>query len=122
MFAAGCIFAELYLMRPLFPGTSEIDQLIKICAVLRTPTQSDWPDGFKLAKIINFTFPKFSKSSLQSMVPGASPAAIDLMGKMLTFEPRNRISASAALQHPFFSGEQFTSLSIPNEIQEECKF
>jgi hypothetical protein len=64
MFAAGCIFAELYIMRPLFPGTSEIDQLIKICSILGSPSQSDWAEGYKLAKNINFTFPKFNQSSL----------------------------------------------------------
>lgn len=30
---------ELYTFRPLFPGSSEIDQLFKICAVLGTPTE-----------------------------------------------------------------------------------
>lgn len=37
--------AELYLLRPLLPGTSEADQLNKICSVLGTPRQSDWPEG-----------------------------------------------------------------------------
>jgi len=37
IFALGCIMAELYLMRPLFPGISEVDQLYKVCAVLGTP-------------------------------------------------------------------------------------
>ena len=59
MFALGCIMAELYLNRPLFPGNSEVDQLYKICAVLGTPNQSEWPDGYRLASLINFNFPKF---------------------------------------------------------------
>jgi hypothetical protein len=33
----GCIAAELYTLRPLFPGSSEIDQMFKICAVMGTP-------------------------------------------------------------------------------------
>ncbi|KAJ3204605.1 hypothetical protein HDU82_005720 [Entophlyctis luteolus] len=37
MWAVGTIIAELVLLRPLFPGTSEIDQLHKICAVLGSP-------------------------------------------------------------------------------------
>ena len=51
--------AELYLLRPIFPGTNETDQIYKICAVLGTPTQAQWPEGYKLASRINFTFPKF---------------------------------------------------------------
>lgn len=37
MWAMGCIMAELYTFRPLFPGSSEVDQLYKICSVLGTP-------------------------------------------------------------------------------------
>lgn len=37
MWAMGCILAELYTFRPLFPGSSEVDQLFKICSVLGTP-------------------------------------------------------------------------------------
>lgn len=37
IWAMGCILAELYTFRPLFPGSSEVDQLFKICSVLGTP-------------------------------------------------------------------------------------
>ena len=38
IFACGAIMAELYLMRPLFPGNNETDQIYKTCAVLGSPT------------------------------------------------------------------------------------
>lgn len=38
MFAIGCIMAEMYMLMPLFPGTSELDQLVKIVTVMGTPT------------------------------------------------------------------------------------
>lgn len=31
--------AELYTLRPLFPGSSEIDEIFKICSVLGTPSK-----------------------------------------------------------------------------------
>lgn len=37
MFAVGAIMSEIYTLRPLFPGTSEIDQIFKICSVMGTP-------------------------------------------------------------------------------------
>lgn len=37
--AVGCIMAELYTLRPLFPGSSEVDTIFKICQVLGTPKQ-----------------------------------------------------------------------------------
>lgn len=79
IFAAGCILAELYIMRPLFPGTSEMDQLIKICQTMGTPSQSDWAEGYKLAQKLNFNWPKFNQSALAQLIPTASPEAIDLM-------------------------------------------
>ena len=39
MWALGCIMAELYRLRPLFPGSSEIDELYQICKVLGTPSK-----------------------------------------------------------------------------------
>jgi len=46
IFALGCIMAELYLLNPLFSGSSEVDQLNKICSVLGTPPKS-WTEGYK---------------------------------------------------------------------------
>jgi serine/threonine protein kinase len=54
IFASGCIMAELYMLRPLFPGNSEVDQMYKVCAVLGSPSSGEWPEGYKLAAKINF--------------------------------------------------------------------
>jgi len=64
LWACGGIMAELYNLRPLFPGASESDQLYKICSVLGTPTQAQWPEGLKLAAKIGFRFPQFVPTSL----------------------------------------------------------
>ena len=45
IFALGCIMAELFLGRPIFPGTSESDQLTRIVTVLGAPTRQEWPEG-----------------------------------------------------------------------------
>lgn len=37
LWAVGCIAAEIYTYRPLFPGNTETDQLYKICAIMGTP-------------------------------------------------------------------------------------
>lgn len=58
MWACGAIMAELYTLRPLFPGSSETDEIFKICAVLGTPTHATWPEGMKLAAAMNFKFPQ----------------------------------------------------------------
>ncbi len=107
IFASGAIMAELYMLRPLFPGNNETDQIYKICAVMGSPTQAQWPEGYKLAARIGFTFPKFVQTSLQQLIPNASPKAIDLMLKMMHFDPAKRPTATQCLQHPFFEGFSF---------------
>jgi len=61
IFAMGAIMAELYRSWPLFPGISEMDQIVKICKVLGTPKQSDWPEGYNQAHRIGFKFPHFKQ-------------------------------------------------------------
>eukprot|EP01022_Parablepharisma_sp_SALTPOND_P019576 TRINITY_DN336_c0_g2_i1.p2 TRINITY_DN336_c0_g2~~TRINITY_DN336_c0_g2_i1.p2 ORF type:complete len:674 (+),score=56.68 TRINITY_DN336_c0_g2_i1:1338-3359(+) len=103
IFAIGCIMAELYLGRPLFPGTSENDQLFKICSVLGTPTQATWPEGLRLGVKIGYQFPNFVATPLSSLIPHASKEAIDLMISMVRFDPQKRITAAHALAHPYFA-------------------
>jgi serine/threonine protein kinase len=113
IFGLGCIIAELYLLRPLFPGSSEVDQMFKICAILGSPSQADWPEGYKLASKINFSFPKFVSTSLSTLIPNASADAIDLIYKMLQYDSTKRPTAAQCLQHPFFNGFVFNNPVIP---------
>nr|CAD7257385.1 unnamed protein product [Timema shepardi] len=59
LWAVGCIMAELYTFRPLFPGNSEIDEIFKISSVLGTPDKRDWVEGYQLAGAMNFKYPYF---------------------------------------------------------------
>ncbi|XP_039056279.1 cyclin-dependent kinase F-4-like [Hibiscus syriacus] len=52
IWAMGAIIAELLTLRPLFPGTSEADEIYKICSVIGTPTKESWLDGLDLARAI----------------------------------------------------------------------
>ncbi|TGZ50350.1 hypothetical protein CRM22_010857 [Opisthorchis felineus] len=102
MFAVGCIMAEVYTFRPLFPGSSEIDMIFKICSVLGTPTKSDWPEGYQLAAAMNFRFPQCAPSCLRTLIPNASSEAIQLIGDMIAWNPKRRPTAREALRRPYF--------------------
>jgi serine/threonine protein kinase len=50
IFAMGCIMAELFMLYPLFPGASELEQIEKLTEVLGTPSSVEWPDSIRLAE------------------------------------------------------------------------
>ncbi|XP_069937354.1 serine/threonine-protein kinase MAK isoform X2 [Cherax quadricarinatus] len=102
IWAMGAIMAEIYTFRPLFPGSSEIDQIFKICSVIGTPDKRDWSEGYSLAQQMNFKFPQFSATPLASLIPNASPDAIQLMTEMLRWNPARRPNAQQCLRFPFF--------------------
>lgn len=102
LWACGAIMAELYTFRPLFPGSSEPDEIYKICSVLGPPTQKSWPEGLKLAAAMNFKFPKFVPTSLTQLIPNACKEAIQLISDMLAYDPAKRPTCAQALQSPYF--------------------
>ncbi|KAL3680087.1 hypothetical protein R1sor_023043 [Riccia sorocarpa] len=102
MWAMGAIMAELFTLRPLFPGASEADELYKICTVIGPPNHHTWSEGMKLAASMNFYFPQCNPSHLSTLIPTASPEAIDLMTALCAWDPNKRPTALQALQHPFF--------------------
>ncbi|XP_019731113.1 serine/threonine-protein kinase MAK isoform X2 [Hippocampus comes] len=102
LWAVGCIMAELYTLRPLFPGNSEVDEIFKICQVLGTVKKLDWPEGYKLASAMNFRFPQCVPTPLKTLVPNASREAISLMKDLLQWDPKKRPTAVQALRYPYF--------------------
>uniref|UniRef100_A0A0D9VNQ8 Protein kinase domain-containing protein n=1 Tax=Leersia perrieri TaxID=77586 RepID=A0A0D9VNQ8_9ORYZ len=101
VWSVGCIFAEMVNQKPLFPGDSEIDELFKIFRVLGTPTEQSWP-GVSSLPDYKSAFPKWQAQDLASIVPTLDPAGLDLLSKMLRYEPNKRITARQALEHEYF--------------------
>jgi serine/threonine protein kinase len=112
MWALGAIMAELIMLRPLFPGSSEVDQIFKICSVLGTPDESSWPEGLQLAQKMRFRFPKCVANPIGKIVQNASPEAVQLMSALLMWDPRRRPTAMQALQFPFFAGAHQVPLAL----------
>uniref|UniRef100_A0A3P8VGG1 non-specific serine/threonine protein kinase n=1 Tax=Cynoglossus semilaevis TaxID=244447 RepID=A0A3P8VGG1_CYNSE len=104
LWALGCIMAELYTLRPLFPGNSEVDEIFKICQVLGTVKKTDWADGYHLAAAMNFRFPQCVPTHLKTLIPNASNEAIALMKDLLQWDPKKR--PTAALHYPYFQVDQ----------------
>ncbi|XP_070961086.1 serine/threonine-protein kinase MAK isoform X6 [Oncorhynchus clarkii lewisi] len=117
MWAVGCIMAELYTLRPLFPGNSEVDEIFKICQVLGTVKKSDWPEGYQLASAMNFRFPQCVPTHLKTLIPNASTEAITLMKDLLMWDPKKRPTAVQALRYPYFQVGQVLGPRPGSEIR-----
>nr|CAA11849.1 cdc2-related kinase 2 [Plasmodium berghei] len=101
IWSVGCIFAEMVNGRPLFPGASETDQLMRIFKILGTPNSQNWPDVFKLPKY-DPNFPVYNPLPWETFIKGLDDTGIDLLSKMLKLDPNQRITAKYTIEHPYF--------------------
>ena len=105
IWSVGCIFAELLGRQPLFPGDHYLDQIQKIIAVTGTPKMEDLDFiQKKEAKEFFLKLVKRTKLTWSSLFPNANPIALDLLEKMLTFNPLKRYTVDQCISHPYFEG------------------
>ena len=123
MWSVGVIMAELFRSLPLFPGTSEHDQLYRICEVFGAPDHDTWPEGLKLATNSSLQFPRFPPlTTLAICIPNASPEALHLIQALCTWDPKKRLTASQAMQHPFFSNHHIKQILQYPQFLEELSY
>ncbi|CAM9133357.1 unnamed protein product [Bubo scandiacus] len=103
MWSVGCIFAEMLGRRQLFPGRNYVHQLQLIMAVLGTPPATVMAAiGAERVRAYVQSLPPRPAVPWESLFGDAEPAALALLGRMLRFDPRERVGVAEALRHPFF--------------------
>lgn len=117
VWSVGCIFAELLGRKPIFPGTECLNQLKLIVNVLGTVSDADlgFIDNPKARKYIK-SLPYAPGIPLIALYPNANPLAVDLLQKMLVFDPSKRISVTEALQHPYMLPLYDPSCDLPAQV------
>merc|ERR1712025_970580 len=104
VWSCGCIFGELLLMNPLFPGESEVDELNKIFKLLGTPNEKIWPGYNKLPAPQKMKFIEYPYATLRQQFPVnmLTESGMDLMKRFLTYDPKQRITCDEALKAEYF--------------------
>ncbi|XP_077245497.1 MAP kinase 4 [Tasmannia lanceolata] len=104
IWSVGCILGEIMTREPLFPGKDYVHQLRLITELLGSPDDASL--GFLRsdnARRYVRQLPQFPKQHFSQKFPNRNPAAVDLLEKMLVFDPSRRITVDGALCHPYLS-------------------
>ncbi len=99
----GCVFYEILTLEPLFPGDDEIDQVNKINYILGSPPNELFEKFVKNSAHRNeFNFEHQKGVGINRYLTHVSKDAIDLINKMLIYDPDMRPTARECLNHECF--------------------
>ncbi|KAB1215367.1 Mitogen-activated protein kinase 2 [Morella rubra] len=104
VWSVGCILGEIATREPLFPGKDYVHQLRLITELIGSPDDASL--GFLRsdnARRYVRQLPQLRKQHFSARFPSMSPGALDLLEKMLIFDPSKRITVEEALSHPYVS-------------------
>ncbi|RWS03858.1 cyclin-dependent kinase 10-like protein [Dinothrombium tinctorium] len=102
MWAAGCIFGELLLNKPLMCGRSEIHQIELIIDFLGTPNDRIWPGFSELPIMKNFSLKEQPYNNVKYVFRSLSSAGVRLLNSLFLYDSKNRATAPECLQSSYF--------------------
>ncbi|XP_019622345.1 PREDICTED: mitogen-activated protein kinase 1-like [Branchiostoma belcheri] len=104
IWSVGCILAEMLNNRPIFPGKHYLDQISHILGVVGSPSAEDlsWIINDKARSYLQ-SLPYKAKVPWNRIFPKADSHALNLLDRMLTFNPHKRITVEEALAHEYLS-------------------
>lgn len=103
IWSVGCILAEMISGRAIFPGKHYLEQLQLILQVIGSPPREElgWIRNQRAREYLISLEPT-DRTPWDVRYPNGSPDALDLLDKMLTMNPYNRIDVNQALAHKYF--------------------
>lgn len=115
IWAIGAMAVEVATLKPLFPGSNEVDQVWRVCEIMGSPGGwvnkhgvrvggGEWKEGVKLAQKLGFSFPKMAPHSMKSILtpPQWPQNFCDFVTWCLMWDPKNRPTSTQALNHEYF--------------------
>ncbi|KAI0529197.1 hypothetical protein KFK09_001744 [Dendrobium nobile] len=104
IWSVGCILGEIVTREALFPGRDYVHQLRLITELIGSP--DDTSLGFLRsdnARRYVKQLPQYPRQRFCARFPNTSNGAVDLLEKMLVFDPSKRITVDEALCHPYLA-------------------
>jgi len=114
VWSVGCVMAEMVLGEPIFCGESALDQLAEIIKILGTPTQPQILQMNPSSEEVKL--PKIKAKPWNKVLKNADALLIDLISKILIYNPKERVKPAEALGHPYFD-----DLRLQSFQNQECK-
>ncbi|XP_052489328.1 mitogen-activated protein kinase 4 isoform X2 [Gossypium raimondii] len=104
IWSVGCILGEMMTRQPLFPGRDHVHQLRLITELIGSPNDSSC-EFLRCDKSRRYVrqLPQYPRQNFSVRFPNMSPGAVDLLEKMLIFDPHRRITVDEALCHPYLA-------------------
>ena len=102
IWSTACVIAEMSNKEPFLPGDSEIDQIHKTFKLMGTPNEEVMPGVTALPYWRN-NFPEWPSLDISIKLPNLDEEGVDLVEQLLTYNPRNRLTAANALKHPYLN-------------------
>ena len=116
VWSVGCVVAELLVGQPLFPGESGVDQLVEIIKVLGTPTRDQIHS--MNPSYSEFKFPTIKANPWSKLFrQRTNKDAIDLISKVLVYDPKRRLKPFEAMNHPYFDELRDEATTLPNKAE-----
>ncbi|KAL5167385.1 Protein IMPAIRED IN BABA-INDUCED STERILITY 1 [Glycine soja] len=106
LWSVGCVFAELFLGKPILKGRTEVEQLHKIFKLCGSPPEEFWKKN-KLPLATMFKPRTNYKTSLKERCRGFPATAVNLLETLLSIDPSKRGTASSALMSEYFSTKPY---------------
>ena len=117
MWSIGCIFAQILRRKSLLRGTSSKNQLELIFSLIGTPTKEEIADiaNPKSRKFVQ-KCEKQEKKDFAELFPETNPVGLDLLEKLLVFDPKKRCTCEEALAHPYLSALHNLEDEVPYAV------
>lgn len=114
VWSLGAIFAEIIMKKPLIPGDSEYDQLMRTFQLFGTPSDETW-NGVSTLPDYKSVFPQWTSTfdaKFATFIGQPDHAIVELIKYIMVQDPTQRPDIFQIYMHPFFDGVRVNAVDL----------